>query len=162
METFVDPQRYVNGVYHNIYQVDITILFIKLINNMNQDYMYLVYDNFLNDVVDVLNKVFEIDFTNVKIVLNIYYKGLKQFVHTLLKYYPKDVEIKELVKMYKILEIVEIVRCPYTYQTKTKINFYQKQKFFKNFKSPDTNKVDKLKNNLKEFIKNNKKLELKK
>lgn len=162
METFIDPQRYVKGVYHNIYQVDLTILFIRLINlNINEDYKYLIYDDLLNDVVDVLNRVFEIDSSNVKIVLNIYYRGLQRLVHTLLQYYPKDIELKPLVKFYKILEIVEIVRCPYNYKTKTNIHFYS-DKEFKNFKNPSSNKIDKLKNHLKEFIKNNKKPEYKK
>lgn len=156
METFVETSRYINNSIYNIYQVDLTIIFIRLINSQYSDYKYLIYDDFLKDVVNVLNKVFEIDSKNIKIILNIYYKGLKAFINALLKYYPQDIEIQEIVRMYKLLELSEVVRCPYKYHTHTSVHFYTPDRVFHAFKAPSSDKLDKLKTNLKEFIKNKK------
>lgn len=152
MDTFVKFERYTHGVMYNIYQVDFTILFARIINDTNRDdYLYFLYDDVLDDILKVLNRMFEINEPNLDVGLYIYYHGLVQLARHITTYYPKYVDVKNLIKLYKLLEIPKIVQHDYRITSKTQLRFVPPKTTFNHFHALNDACVSKLKKHLENY-----------
>lgn len=157
METFVSVDRFLKSSVFSPFQVDVSQVFARLYKGIPTDeYMFLMYDDLTNDMVRVLNKVYENDEkyeskTPLFVPLcNLYFHGVAEFLRIVVTLYPKDLpDISNVTRFLDILNVPAITRPTYEYRVNRRVTFSWTDRTFTSFRSMNSDLKDKLDKNIK-------------